>query len=134
MKIIAKTILFDKNGKILILRRSPTHPNYAHHLDFPGGEVEEGEALAEADKREITEETGLDVDVDSIRKVYEKQVTEEILHVVFAVQLKTEKPAVVLSWEHDGVEWLSRKELIARSVPENPCPDYVTTLEYIRSL
>ncbi len=53
MKTVAKTLLFDKNKRVLILYRGHTHPRYAHHPDLPGGEVEQGESPVEAISREI---------------------------------------------------------------------------------
>jgi 8-oxo-dGTP pyrophosphatase MutT (NUDIX family) len=44
VSVVAKALLVDTNGKILLLRRSGTHPHFAYHLDFPGGEVEHHEA------------------------------------------------------------------------------------------
>ena len=39
-KVVAKTLIKDANGLILVLHRSKTHPKFAEHFDLPGGEVE----------------------------------------------------------------------------------------------
>ena len=36
---VVKVLIFNPEGKLLILRRSKTHPHYPEHVDFPGGEV-----------------------------------------------------------------------------------------------
>lgn len=48
-------------GRILLIRRG--HPPSAGLWSLPGGRVEPGESDADAVRREIAEETGLDVDV-----------------------------------------------------------------------
>jgi 8-oxo-dGTP diphosphatase len=54
---LAVSAAIIRDGRVLIVRRAnpPAHGLYT----LPGGVVERGETLAEALKREITEETGL---------------------------------------------------------------------------
>ena len=52
----------DAQGRLLIQRR-PEDALLGGLWEFPGGKVEPGEALADACRREIREETGLDVTV-----------------------------------------------------------------------
>jgi ADP-ribose pyrophosphatase YjhB (NUDIX family) len=52
--------ILEKEGKILLLKR--TKPNETYWV-FPGGGVEAGENLEDALKREVFEETGLEVEV-----------------------------------------------------------------------
>jgi mutator protein MutT len=51
--------LFVRDGKVLLSRRSPHRAAYAGLWSFPGGHVEQGEALIEALIREIREEVGV---------------------------------------------------------------------------
>ena len=48
----------------------------------PGGQVEQGEALDEAVRREVLEETGIEIDIHGITGVY-YSASSEILSVVF---------------------------------------------------
>ena len=52
----------DADGRLLIQRR-PDEAMLGGLWEFPGGKVEPGEPLAEACRREVLEETGLDVEV-----------------------------------------------------------------------
>jgi 8-oxo-dGTP diphosphatase len=57
-------VVRDGSGRILVVRRA--RPPSEGLWSIPGGRVEPGETLAEAARREVREETGLDVDVQEI--------------------------------------------------------------------
>jgi len=52
-----------KDDRILVIKRSEREDCFANLWDIPGGKIEFGERLDDALKREIKEETSLDVDV-----------------------------------------------------------------------
>jgi ADP-ribose pyrophosphatase len=56
-----KAIIFNREGKILVLRRSGTALSNPGKWDFPGGDLEFGEDAIGGIIREIREETGLEV-------------------------------------------------------------------------
>lgn len=58
----------SRGGKVLLARHRREGEEY---LVFPGGKVKEGEPLAEALKREVKEETGLEVEVCDLLAVGE---------------------------------------------------------------
>jgi mutator protein MutT len=59
-----------KDGKALIVKRA--HDPYKGQWSIPGGRVELGETLAEAVRREMREETGLEVSVGALIEVFER--------------------------------------------------------------
>jgi len=59
---VAIGILYDTEGRILITRR-PEDAMLGGLWEFPGGKVEEHESPAEACKRELKKELGIDVEV-----------------------------------------------------------------------
>ena len=69
---VAGIVVFDNTGKILLQKRS----NAGDVWGFPGGVIELGESAAEAAIREVREETGLDVKIDSLLGVYTKYYDE----------------------------------------------------------
>jgi 8-oxo-dGTP diphosphatase len=133
MKTVAKTLLFDKDNKILILYRGHTHPRYAHHPDFPGGEVEAGESSVVAVSREIKEETDLVVDARLINEVYIEVVDDQLTHIICETRLETSRPTINLSWEHEDFEWLTLEELRGKDQPIAADDYYLNVLEYISS-
>ncbi len=67
-----------KDGKVLLVKRA--HPPNKGYWAIPGGKVEYGETLEQAVKREIREETGLDVEVLDLMAVI--QLIKEGFHYV----------------------------------------------------
>ena len=57
-------------GKVLIVKRA--HAPRKGEWSLPGGRVELGESLVEATRREIREETGLDVDVGPLIELFDR--------------------------------------------------------------
>lgn len=59
--VAVSAIIVDDRGWVLLIERG--HEPAKGLWSLPGGSVEEGETLQQALRREVTEETGLDVDV-----------------------------------------------------------------------
>ncbi|HEU5121757.1 MAG TPA: NUDIX hydrolase [Candidatus Saccharimonadales bacterium] len=118
MTLVAKALIFDADDNILLLRRSGTHPRFPYDIDLPGGEVEENEDAVEAVIREIFEEAGLEVLSKDISLAYE-HTTNERHHVLFTVHIAQSSPVVVISWEHDAHEWVSRDEIMSREAKDD---------------
>lgn len=131
MKIVAKALIRDEAGDLLLLRRGLTHPNFPEHIDFPGGEVEPDEPHIEAVRREIQEETGLDIPLENIQEVYLKQLADDLTHVLFLASTPDRKPEVELSWEHSGFEWIPFDQFGALTLPEGVDIYHLTVLDYL---
>lgn len=58
---VALKVIINKNGKILVLKRATNKVLFPGFWDLPGGKMEYGENVIDAIKREIAEETGLNV-------------------------------------------------------------------------
>lgn len=115
--ISAKTLIFNDEGKVLVLRRSETHPRKPHHTDLPGGLIEQGEYELIGMAREVHEETGITLDANACKLYYAcTWITpggRSLSMLLYRVQLD-HTPDVTISWEHESYEWLSLDELLAR--------------------
>lgn len=109
----AKAIILDHEKKVLIVRRSQTHPYAPLTNDLPGGKVENGETMLDGVVREIKEEIGIDVSNEPIVLVgnhkaddyYGKDFEVELYEISLSA-----RPHVVLSFEHDKYEWMDMQE------------------------
>ena len=60
-KNVAKVIIIDENERVLFLKRSDYVDKFAGEWDLPGGHIQVGEDFMVGLKREVKEETKLDV-------------------------------------------------------------------------
>lgn len=132
MKIVAKALIKDGSGNILLLRRSSTHPHFAGHIDFPGGEVEAGESHTETVSREIQEEVGITIPPTQLTLAYSIRLSDKLTHEVFAADLLNTRPVITLSWEHSSFEWMPLKDFIAMSLPKNVDSYHMTVLKSLK--
>jgi len=131
---IAKVLLLDADGNVLILRRSKTHPTLAGHPDLPGGLIEPGEEPGEALAREIVEETGLKIAVSDLKVIYagaEVYNDENRVRMLYKSRLSEKKLKITISWEHDQAEWLPQTEL--PRIEEEFHSFYHDALEYVQT-
>lgn len=111
---IAMKALIVRDDKVLIIREAATYGDGTqrgrYHL--PGGRVETGENFEAALKREVKEETGLDIKIERPLYVGEwrpviKGVAHQIIGVFFVCAAKSDK--ITLSTEHDDYQWIDPK-------------------------
>lgn len=113
-KIIAAGVV--KNGdKILVIQRASDDDAFAGLWEIPSGKREELEKTADAVRREVFEETGLDVEVGDPVGVFDFQVDkpDEIRDAIQISFLAIPKgpTEVKLSHEHQKFAWITEKEL-----------------------
>lgn len=105
-----KAVILREDGKILAIRRSNTHPLRPKGWDIPGGDLEFGEDARAGMRREIAEETGLEVSdlkvVDAISWTNDRG--EFWVTIYYTAKTKTDQ--VKLSWEHDDFAWVTPEE------------------------
>lgn len=107
---VGQKAFIEKDGKILVL----TDPDEG--LDFPGGRIEQGENdLSQSLRREVREETGLEINVgDPFVSWYNTFPEGHPLEGkrVFLVGYKCNYVSgeVALSDEHDGFKWVDEKD------------------------
>jgi 8-oxo-dGTP diphosphatase len=126
---IAKALIFDARGNALILRRSGTHPHYAHEADLPGGIIERGETYEQGLVREILEEAGLSVAPDQLLYATEHSGFGRSTKRLYTVILD-DQPEVTISWEHEEYEWVAPSQLVERLVSRDTYMDFVA--DYVR--
>ncbi|HEY6736121.1 MAG TPA: NUDIX domain-containing protein [Candidatus Saccharimonadia bacterium] len=110
-RIATKAIIANAQGQILILREADTYEEGTNHgrYHLPGGRLNAGEPFRAGLKREIMEETGLEVEQGEPVFVGEwfpviKGQPNQIVAIFFACRAATTE--VRLSEEHDHFVWI----------------------------
>lgn len=119
--VFAKTLVFNSQGKLLLLKRSIHDAYRPGGWDLPGGGVEADESLEKAALRETAEETRLAIEPRSLQLVYAyttvKPVVDlgqkaSLVRLIFMGVVNDDvEPA--LSEEHSLYRWCSLDEAIA---------------------
>jgi 8-oxo-dGTP diphosphatase len=105
-----KVIIHDKKGRCLLLKRSMSSKGNPGKWDLPGGKVDAGENLEEGLLREVKEEGGLTISLQSVLGAAESESpTKRVAYLIFKGRLISGK--VRLSDEHDDFVWVDRKDL-----------------------
>lgn len=104
------------NGKYLLLKIRSKSSHDAGRWEIPGGKVKKCEYFDNALKREYLEETGLEVDVDTLLNVVRRDYTacktnEEVKSIQLIMKVTCESDEVIISEEHDDYGWFSWEEI-----------------------
>lgn len=73
-------VIVDNQGRLFMARRGPQARNEQGLWEFPGGSVEFGERLADALKREMREEYGIEIAVGNLLDVVDHILPAEGQH------------------------------------------------------
>ncbi|NBI05418.1 NUDIX domain-containing protein [Senegalia massiliensis] len=110
-EITVGAVIFNPDNKILLCKSHKWNNKYI----IPGGHIELGEKMEEALKREILEETGLeiyDIKLISIKESVYNEVFHEDKHFIFIDYIcKTDSYNVVLNEEAEEYEWVDLNEI-----------------------
>ena len=99
---VAKVVLFDEKDRMLFLKRSKYVEKHSGEWDLPGGHLKANENLESGLKREVKEESGIDIDdITFVKKIGN-------LHFFYA---KYNSQPVKLSYEHVDYKFFTKNEL-----------------------
>ena len=127
-EVIVGVLIFSQEGKVFLM----ISPKWQGKYSIAGGHIELGERIEEAAKREIKEETGLDIFDIEFLMVQECIFSEEFYkkkHFVFLDYIAKAKDNRVVLDRREGTEyvWVTIDE--ALGLPLNPYTKN-TILEY----
>lgn len=113
-KIVLAGVVFNKEGKALILQRNQNEDIYPGMWELPSGKREFFESSHDTLVREIKEEAGLDIEVIQPCSVFEYKIEKpdeirDSTQINFIVTSNTSE--VKLSEEHQNYAWISKDEI-----------------------
>ena len=107
----------EYNDKILLLKLRSISAHDACKWEIPGGKVKKNEFFDDALKREYLEETGLEIEIDSLYNAIQKNYTacktgESIKSIQLIMKVSAKTDEVVISDEHDMYGWFTKEEIL----------------------
>ena len=123
-----KAVILDAEGRCLLLRRSAANRGFVGYWEWPGGKPDPGEDLATAVRREVREESGLEVTLTGLAGASQFEVPT--LRVILLCLLA--RPAggtLRLSHEHDAFAWVRLDELSQHKILQPMEPVLKSLLE-----
>lgn len=114
---VAVTVLIFREGQMLSMRRSSTQEAGPGLWEGVSGRVRAGEDPIAAARREVIEETGLDVEIQPrpLTSYAAMRRGEPMTVIVFVADHQNGE--VVLSEEHDDFRWCTEAELSELGAP-----------------
>jgi len=103
-------IIVDERGRLFLARRGPKATNERGLWEFPGGSVELGERLADALRREIREEYGVEIAVGELLDVVDHILPDEGQHWVsptFICRLVSGEPVIREPGKCSDIGWFA---------------------------
>lgn len=112
-----KAVIYER-GSILLMKRS-IHLPRPGGWDLAGGGLDDGEDPIEGIKREIAEETGLQVKDVKPTHVCSLVSRDREFIVMIGYQAKADSRNVKLNWEHDTYKWIKKSEVARYDLPDD---------------
>jgi mutator protein MutT len=110
--VAINAIIKNENGKILVVKRNKNEIAFPRKWTLPGGKAERGEKIIEVLKREVKEETNLDIED---YKEYIEDFTfirpdnHNVIGFSFLVKTKTNK--VKINKDFEDYKWIDYKDI-----------------------
>jgi len=101
----AVVVIIEKDGQILLGKRKSTSHYKPGYWSLPGGKIEFGESYLDAAHREVKEETGLTIELNSIVNVASNFFTKQIQTIGIAVSARIISGTPVAGDDVEELQW-----------------------------
>src|SRR5687767_831591 len=118
MIILVTTILKNKQGEILVLKRSDKNKHYSNYWQLPEGKIEDNESPTSAMYRELWEEIKTKPNNLELKYVISSEFKKmwikiPIVRIVFE---SNENAKITLSQDHSEYNWLKSNKVLKLSL------------------
>lgn len=110
-------VMVDDEGRVFLALRGPAAKNERGLWEFPGGSVEFGERLADALRREILEEYGMEIEVGDLLDVVDHLLPDEGQHWIspsYLCRVLSGQPTIREPGKCAGIGWFAVDALPAQ--------------------
>lgn len=115
---VCTAVVVERDGRVLLLKRSPGCWAWPGHWAMPGGRLEPGESLAECCARELCEETGLRAGSFAFAGLTETVAPDShLIGLVHRARDVAGEPENRLPGAHDAIGWFPWDALPAPLMP-----------------
>ena len=105
--LAVRAVVLDAQGRCLLVRRSASNRRMVGQWEWPGGKVDLGETPDAAVRRELAEETGLEIVLTGFVGATSFEMPDIGLTVIVLIfKAAVTGGALTLSNEHDVAEWV----------------------------
>ena len=111
---VSKALIENENGEFLTVQKSESYDWKAGKWELPGGKIEEKEDRLQAGKREVKDETGLEVAnlQDVVRVEVEEPRGRKPVVDCWILHTTSFSGEIELSEEHQEYRWVSGEEFL----------------------
>jgi 8-oxo-dGTP diphosphatase len=109
-RLAVRAIIRDEQGRCLLLRRSPVNKGFVGQWEWPGGKADPGESFDEALRREVREETGLEIELLGVVGALDFEMPQ-VRVATLCMEARLTGGTIQLSEEHDNYAWVPPEEV-----------------------
>jgi 8-oxo-dGTP diphosphatase len=110
-RLAVRAVIRDDQSRCLLIRRSRACKAFVGTWEWPGGKADPGEAFDAAVRREVAEETGLEIELVGVAGAFHIEMREQHL-AVLCMEARVAEGVLALSEEHDESAWVPLGELL----------------------
>lgn len=122
--LCVKGVVTDEQGRALLLKRTADTAVDPGLWDLPGGKLDPGELFDDAFRREVREETGLDVEIVGVAGARDWVIPSRRV-VYLILRASADSDDVCLSDEHVAFAWVRAEDLSDYAI----APQFLPLLE-----
>lgn len=120
-RVAVATVVFDEQGRVLVIERMPGSATGGGDLAIPGGKLDAGESLVDGARRELFEEVGIEAhSMTKLSVLSEDNMWGPLHHYVthyYVVTGWSGTPRVCEPTKHARIDWIEPERLHAAMTP-----------------